>query len=262
MKKWFVEKGVFEENEEKLSLILGDRLTFVKRDEGQFGVLDMEGNVVTERGIFYGSIAFGRYLQTQGFFSFLPDNVFDCNYWMHHFGPLALNDEHMYIEAGCFKTVVKALGIEKLGFFVKQNKGYKFFSGQVYNGVALADIESQMFPEDLVLIAPKKEIGREFRFVIATDFKSYDYEIVTYSRYGLEENLDPTVPQSVIDYADQCIKGINYAPCVVWTLDICELYHEGSEKYAVVEPNSLMTSGWYNCDIQKIVDVVDRLLGE
>lgn len=261
-KKWFVEKDVFEENEEKLSLILGDRLVFVKRDAGKLEVCDLEGNAITERGIFYGSIAFGRYLQTQGFFSFLPDNVFDCNHWMPKFGPLALNEHHVYVEAGCFESIIKAIGFQEGNFFVKENKGYKFFSGQVYNGVALSDIKTQLFPEDLVLLAPKMEIGREFRFVINMNLVDYEYEIVTYSRYGLEENLDQIVPQSAIDYVNSCIKGVSYSPCVVWTLDVCELYREGSEKYAVVEPNSLMTSGWYNCDIQKIVDVMDNLVGE
>ncbi len=258
--KWFVEKDVFSENEDKLSSILGDRLTFVKNSLSDSLIVDMEGNPILEKGIFYGSIHLGRRLQKHGFLSFLSDDVFDCSTWLPRFGPLAVNFGHTYIEAGCFESFVKNFKFEFGDFFVKQDKGYKSFTGQVYNDQTLSQIKSDLFDNDMLLIAPIQKIGREFRFVVVSDFNNENYSniIITGSKYPSDD--DKTVPESALYFAQKTVAGIEYYPSQLWTIDICELSHEGSERYSVVEPNSLLTAGWYDCDIQKIIEQVEKNL--
>ncbi len=60
---WYVEKDVFPENEEKLSQVLGDRLTFVRRQSLLTGIETLDGSPVEQTGIFYGSIQLARHLQ-------------------------------------------------------------------------------------------------------------------------------------------------------------------------------------------------------
>ena len=42
---------------------------------------------------------------------------------------------------------------------------------------------------------------------------------------------------------------VQKCPASIWTIDICEYPHKGSDRYRVVEPNSLLSSGWYRADI-------------
>jgi hypothetical protein len=261
--KWYVEKGVFEENEPHLEEVLGDRLTYVKQNLGgsiDSLIVDMNDQPVSAPGVFYGSIQIARQLQKRGFFSFLPDNAFDYCNWLSRFGSLALNQSHLYLEAGCFRQMVHTLGLKEGQFFVKQEKGYKTLSGHVYNEPMTTLIERLLFPEELLVLAPLQKLGREFRFVIVD--KDFDNRILTQSAYSYEDECRSDVPQSAIDFAQACLDATHYYPAQIWTLDICELGHEDSGQYRVVEPNSLLTSGWYKCDVAAIVAEVDRIYNE
>lgn len=257
MMQWYVEKNVFPENEDRLSQVLGDRLTFVRRHSLINGIEKLDGSPVTETGIFYGSIQLARQLQHSGFLSFLPDNSFDCSYWMPYFGTLALNDSHFYIEAGSFASCIKTLGIDSVPFFVKQEKGYKHLSGHVYDNATCDLVRQILFPHELLLIAPISTFGREFRFVI-----DENDDIVTYSEYSTDCDYSESVPDSAIEFVRNTLASINYCPSNIWTLDICEYPHRDSGHYRVVEPNSLLSSGWYNADVEKIVNAVDKIVSE
>ena len=263
LNRWYVEKGVFEENEQRLEEVLGDRLTYVKQNLGgniDSLIVDMNDQPVSAPGIFYGSIQIARQLQKRGFFSFLPDNAFDYRNWLSRFGAIALNENHIYVEAGCFRKMVHTLGLKEGQFFVKQEMGYKTLSGHVYNEPMLTLIERLLFPEELLVLAPLQKLGREFRFVVVE--KDFEDKVLTQSSYSYEDEATSDVPQSAIDFAQSCLDAVNYFPAQIWTLDICELGHEGSEQYRVVEPNSLLTSGWYKCDVAAVVSEVDRIYKE
>lgn len=254
--KWYVEKDIFPENEDRLKEVLCDRVTFVRRSLLSFNEIeDLDGQRIVDVGVFYGSIHLALQLQKKGFLSFLPANDFDCTKWLPFFGSLALNHAHLYVEAGCLGSMVKCLKIDTVPFFVKQEKGYKIFSGQVYNDSTL-ELANQLFPNELLLIAPIEKIGREFRFVVDND-DEHGQSIITQSAYSHDGQDSDPVPHSVLEFATECIESVNYSPAQVWTLDICEIGSVGSNQYRVVEPNSLLTAGWYNADIKFIVKVVD-----
>jgi hypothetical protein len=255
--QWFVEKDIFPENEEKLSQVLGERLTFVRRQTLLTGIETLDGSPVEQTGIFYGSIQLARHLQRSGFLSLLPDNNFDCSYWMPYFGTLALNYAHLYIEAGCFASCVRTLGIDSVPFFVKQEKGYKHLNGHVYDNATCDLVRDILFPHELLLIAPISTFGREFRFVVDDNDN-----IITYSEYSLDCDYSEPVPDSAVEFVKKTMQAVNYYPSNIWTLDICEYPHKGSGQYRVVEPNSLLSSGWYNADVEKIVNAIDKIVSE
>jgi hypothetical protein len=254
--RWYIEKDVFPENEERLSQVLGNRLTFVRRSKIEFNEIEnLDGQRIVDVGVFYGSIHLALQLQKHGFLSFLPANDFDCTKWLPYFGSLALNHAHLYVEAGCLKSMVNSLKINTIPFFVKQEKGYKTFSGQAYNDSTL-ELVHRLFPNELLLIAPIEKIGREFRFMINDDIE-HGQSVIAQSYYSHYDEENIPVPQSALEFAISCINSVNYCPAQVWTLDVCEIGQVGSNQYRVVEPNSLLTAGWYNADIKLIVSMVD-----
>jgi hypothetical protein len=176
---------------------------------------------------------------------------------MPYFGTLALNFSHFYIEAGCFASCVRTLGIDSVPFFVKQEKGYKHLNGHVYDNATCDLVRDILFPHELLMIAPISTFGREFRFVIDDNDN-----IITYSEYSLDCDYSEPVPDSAVEFVKKTMQAVNYYPSNIWTLDICEYPHKGSGQYRVVEPNSLLSSGWYNADVEKIVNAVDKIVSE
>lgn len=233
---WAIQKDVFPENEQKLETILGDRLHyFTMTPEGPTCSLDPPY-------ICYGSIPACRRLQRQGAICWLYDNVYDCSHYLPKLGELALNNPHMFVEYGTFPLLMNWLGHPDV--FIKQNSGYKCFTGQKYTEVDKIDL----FPEELLLLAQVKKIGAEWRFVIS------EGKLLTGSLYG--DILPQTDPGEFLHSISPLLPEIEPAP--IWTLDICE--YNGSFK--IVEINSLLSAGWYNSEIEKIVTEVDRLAND
>lgn len=234
-REWVIEDGVFPENEPKIRDILGDRLIWMNYtiDGPTFSK-----SPVTDY-IFYGSPVIGRRLQKADgpkALSWLYDYVYDCNYYLPYFQGLALNNPHMFVEAGTLSLLAEFL--ENPEWFIKQNSGYKTFTGMVGSG----RIETGLFSHELLMLAQKKPIEAEWRFVIK------DNSVLTYSGYG--DNIQ--CGEEAEEFAKTCL-STGYDPAPMWTLDICR--SEGS--YRVLEVNSLLAAGWYYCDIRAIVEAVD-----
>lgn len=231
-----VEEDVFGENEEKLKEILGDRLICMK--------YKIDGPTFSKSPatdyIFYGSPVIGRRLQrSQGpkALSWLYDSVYDCNYYLPYFQGLALNNPHMFVESGTLSLLAEFL--ENPEWFIKENSGYKTFTGLVSSG----PIKTGLFQHELLMLAQKKPIEAEWRFVIKDD------SVLTYSAYG--DNMQ--CGKEAEEFAKTCL-STGYDPAPMWTLDICR----SNGAYKVLEVNSLLSAGWYDCDVRAIVEAVDE----
>lgn len=139
--------------------------------------------------------------------------------------------------------------------WIRCNSGKKQFSGGVYTLdelIAEWGNSSMNEPEDTeYAIASPKTIGREWRIVIIEN------EIQSSSQYmnkGEPETLSYTkTPENVLKFAEEWRKShLFWSIPPSYVLDVCE--HEGDLK--IVEINNLLTSGWYECDIEKIVDKI------
>ncbi len=238
MNTWVVQQEVFAENYFRMKLKLGDRL--IRFDHRITGA-----QFERDPGLgffFYGSIAAGRMLQrTHNAVCWLYDEVYDCAYYMPHFKGFLLNEKHSFITAGFLEDYLYG----KTEIFVKENKGYKNFTGCVYDEMANYEI-ARLDRSTLLLVAPKKEIQAEWRMVVS------DNKVLTFSQYG--SRIHPTDDEAVA-FANKVanIVSWSYNPAPIWTLDIA--LSEG--RYYVLEVNSLLSAGWYNCEVGKIIDAVD-----
>jgi hypothetical protein len=233
-REWVVEEGVFDENEDKLREILGDRLILAKYT---INGPTFSKSPVTDY-IFYGTHTLGRRLQRSKdakAICWLYDKVYDCNYYLPFFGGYALNNPHLFVEAGTFHLLRDSLSSPSM--FVKQNSGYKTFTGLVVN----SEIPTDLYRDELLMLAPVKPVELEWRFVISKG------SVLTQSPYGDILDSGPHMEEAK-EFAKAVITT-DYDPAPMWTLDICR--SEGA--YKVVEVNSLLSAGWYNCDIAKIV---------
>ena len=106
--------------------------------------------------------------------------------------------------------------------------------------------------ESKIQVSTPKWIEREWRTMVV------DGEVITASQYSREHCLcmDPDVPSEVIEYANKMAKL--YAPDKVFTLDICRVADTNELK--IVETNCFNSSGWYFCDMYKMLDTVNQFL--
>lgn len=233
MKKWVVQKEVFPENYTRLKSILKDRMIDLRyKISGPHFESDPGMGFV-----FYGSIVAGRRLQrTHGAICWLYDYVYDCNVYMPYFKGRCINDDHVFISAGYFDAITYPC-------FVKQNSGYKEFTGTVCDSQVKKEV-SLLDPSTMLLVSTTKRVDAEWRFVV------FDNNILTYSQYG--SSIHHT-DDGACEFAKDTLKLSDYSPAPLWTLDV--VLSDG--KYYIMEVNSLLSAGWYNCDVSKIIEAVD-----
>lgn len=125
-------------------------------------------------------------------------------------------------------------------------KDFKIFKDNVYNN----DI-SNIIKNSLVVISKIKEIYAEFRFFIV--YK----KIVTYSQYksGGQVYLSEFIPNEAINFVSNIINI--WQPAKAFVIDVA--YTE--EGYKIVEFNNFNASGFYACNVQKIIEAIETYAG-
>lgn len=113
-------------------------------------------------------------------------------------------------------------------------------------------------PTDVVLLSEVKHIEYEWRTIVSSkqcitgcQYKSYDQQT---QRLG----VDPTsyFPERVSNFVNEVIQKINWCPDDIFVIDIVE---SNGEKLSIMEINALSTSGWYDCDIGRIIEEIALL---
>ncbi len=253
---WLIQRDVFPEHEEEMARILGKRAIFFKYTIN--GPSYEDGRSPSDRCLVRGSIQICRRLQAEGHVAFMPDQVFDCSYYMGSFGCHALNWNHCYVTAGLFKQShdVFIKGAFGESPFVKENSGYKGFTGRVFDEHTQDDI-SKLWPYTLLMVAPEQFFTHEFRLVIAeTDEEA---SILTGSHYLGDFGMQPEMDVVQL-YGQNILDAIDYHPAPFWTLDICTVpgcLIDSEYSLKVLEVNSLLAAGWYDSDVEAIVNAVD-----
>lgn len=139
--------------------------------------------------------------------------------------------------------------------WIRSNSGSKLFTGGIFDVKTFKIeqdylIQHNMHDIEFVVAFPKK-IGKEWRLIVIND------TIVSGSLYmdNGEEVTGSKLPTEVVDFATEWVKKHHFLFPQGYVLDICE--HE--DQYKCVEVNNLLTSGWYNSDIDKIVYHITHL---
>lgn len=253
MRSWIIERDIFPENEAKLEALLGDRITWAKMtiDGPEFSRRPIDGSIC------YATHTMGRRLQaSHGAISWLYDEIYDCHFYLPHFQEFALNNPHFFVERGTIHMLLDKLGMGETKFFIKENSGYKNFTGFAGTADNILPELDRVFDTEMLMIADAKQIGAEWRYIVTTDpLREEPHQILTSSPYGeLKSSADPTeFVRNVL--RTPSVRSYNSAPA--WTLDVCELPDGG---FAVVEINSLLSAGWYDCDVEKIVNFIESVV--
>jgi hypothetical protein len=138
--------------------------------------------------------------------------------------------------------------------FIRPNSGAKTFTGQ---SVKYEDFEN--FIEDvekygkksmddiLCIISSHKKIEEEWRVVV------FNNEVLTYSQYmnNGEIEIKREIDDGALELAEE-IATLEWQPDIGYTLDICKY----SNRYYLLEANSLSCAGLYSCDEKIIIDKI------
>lgn len=216
--------------------------------------------------IAYGTINLIKEIQRQrlswcpGYFA--DFDKYKCSQYYYALGGHLLNDDYYFLPF-CEINRRKAALFEMFGedkLFIRPDSGLKTFNAGPVIG---ADFSSPNFgnlwfsdkvnPNTLCVIASHKNIDREIRFIIA------DNEIITASQYKNrgEIGFSTDIPPEAIEKAKQIILS-RYAPDRIYIMDLAE--YQGD--WYLLELNAFSTSGFYSCDLEKIVSRVSKIAQE
>lgn len=187
-----------------------------------------------------------------------PENL-DCAAYYPHFADFLLNRRHEII-TGVDAIREKTRLFREYGsggrVFARPTSVHKLFAGRL---IAEADFETALAPtrydsETKVVIAEPRELGREWRLVVAAD------EVVAASQYaaGGVKSVAATCPADVLTFARNLLGAVTWRPDDLFMLDV----GEAEVGLRLVELNSFSCSWLYACDLAPVVKAVSRIAAE
>ncbi len=129
-----------------------------------------------------------------------------------------------------------------------------------YDGFMETWKSSVMTPLTPTLVASPKNVRFEYRIFVV------NAEVITASLYHVNDRLmkrnadtdDNSLDPLVREYAQEQVD--RWQPAVAFVMDIGVLEDDrGHYDFRIVEINSFNCSGFYECDVKKIVEAVERL---
>lgn len=203
-----------------------------------------------------GSYTLARTAKKRGWTpgAFINDN-FEFSKWLSGWGK-----ENM-LNAEAIEAKIKDIVIpeEWITLFARPCEDTKFFSGTVFerdnlkfwlNEVMKGTDKESLNAETRIIIAPIKKILAEYRLFVV------DSNIVTGSMYKVRdqviygEHVDPLA----LSFAESMIS--KWEPDRAYVLDIA-ITDEGPK---IIEVNNINSSGFYLCDMDKIVDAIEKMV--
>lgn len=186
--------------------------------------------------------------------TFINEN-FHSSRWLEHWGNFMLNSQTITDQ---ISKIQCPWDIPRI--FIRPCLDTKVFTGFSMrtsdldlwrNDLLSQGRDSHWFgPQTEVMLAPAQEINAEYRFFIV------DKKVVTGSMYKLGHRLvhDPYIPDYVSDFCQQMVNI--WQPSRGFVMDIAET----PEGCKIIEINNLNHSGFYACDVLKIVATVNDMI--
>jgi len=218
-----------------------------------------EGNV-----ILMGATSLKNLCRERGFLPGYIDQNLDQSIFLEKYGERMLNKAAKVCD---FDKVEKQ---EYDNFFLRPVLDGKQFSGMKLTWAQYVDWRDRVValngeensfaslkPGDRVLYGPLVNIHEEYRFFVI------DGKVITGSRYkrGGKIQYDAHVDDFIREYAQECCDI--WVPNKAFTLDIAVIDKpEGTppkEALAIIEGNSVNSSGMYQCDMGKVVAALEEV---
>ena len=269
MIKWFIEKHMFSEYEEKLISIIRDKgMSVVLYEDTEPNNVIVKSNLLEDDiVIFHCSLQDGsKVLRTPVYPGvWLTKENYECYKWMGYYGDNLLNSEYLMMGLNDVirnKHKLKDFGTDKI--FIRPSDGLKTFPGQV---ITLNNLEEDISVlskcyggismETLIIVAPDKSslMKDECRFVVVNG------EVITGARYMDAQRRkdwtaiwDNTCSDLGATVFAQNMTNL-YQPDTAFTLDVCRL---SNGEYKVIEINSFNCASLYGSDLEKVVTSVSK----
>lgn len=249
--RWLIESGVWDEEQQLKDLLGGEYLSTLLVEPSQPHMC-------------YGSLEWIDKLQKLRYpklLSIANFPNFDCRYYYPHFQPHLFNRDYRFATASRliehFHEVTE--GIE-VNIFVRPATGFKpnGFTGKVINSLTFDSVMaelSELDPAEMMVLSSEKHIDREYRAIVANkqyvtgcQYRSYCPES---GKLGVDPDpyIHPKLEQHVNYFAAN-----KWEPDPIYVMDIVE----SQGKLSIMELNALSTSGWYDTDIVRIINCVQR----
>jgi len=197
---------------------------------------------------------------------YLELDNYECSKYYGYYGNKLLNSN--YIMMGMndiirnYHSIFELFNTDKI--FIRPSNGYKSFPGQLlpldnfeFEFNVLKQSYGGLNMDDLVILAPYKEIINEYRFIVV------DNKVVTGSLYMNKENrktniaifdqpCDASHPATL--YASELADL--YTPDNAYTLDICET----SSGFHLLEINSFCCANMYGANLDDVVKAINKIV--
>lgn len=183
--------------------------------------------------------------------AFTNDN-FDVRIWLGIFGEKLLNHDSKIYKFGEIPAPV-----DNTSFFIRPVYDLKIFAGNVVDSESFSSWQNKAVAygdtlnyDTPVAIAPPKRIYEEYRFFVV------DGKIITQSRYKIGHKViySKEVNIDAINFAERMINI--WVPDTAFVMDVAHT----PDGYKVIEFNSINASGFYACDIKKIILALNELV--
>lgn len=270
---WVIERHIFEE-EQELALIAE-----VRRQGGEVKVIDplSKHNFDYETSywledrpvVFRGSLNIGKRTCQHAWYPgvIMDKKNFNCSTYYTYWGKWMLNKDYWMMPIAelsfkkdfildCLEGLYCPYYAKGKQVFIRPDSGIKQFAGGFFNLNDLSSLKN-IEPSTLVLIAPVKQVDREWRFVVC------DNKVITGSQY-YEKGEYVNKPNSytsygyytaALSYLSHVLAQITWQPDPIYTVDVCE----SKEEFSILKLNSFSCSALYNCDLSKVVEAANQV---
>jgi hypothetical protein len=184
-----------------------------------------------------------------------PDNL-DCSCYFAHFGKFLLNQNYAIlpgVEAIRQRDWLFEVFGKEGEVFARPTGCDKVFTGRCIFKDAFAPAlgPTRYDPATLVVVAAPREVGREWRLVVAGD------RVVAGSQYAAEGSkcVEPACPEEIRAFAESMLAAVRWRPDPIFMVDVCE---SGGRPW-LVELNGFSTSWLYACNLETVVAEASEL---
>lgn len=209
--------------------------------------------------IAYGTFPFARQIQLHRRWApgawCDPVNL-DCSCYFAWFGRYLLNQRYAILP-GIEAIRLRDWLFEVFGkddeVFARPAGCHKVFTGRcIYRDDFASALGPATFdPATLVVIAAPREIGREWRLLVAGD------QVIASSQYAEEGSkcVETGCPDEVRAFAEAMLAEVRWRPDPIFMLDVCE----SGRKLWLVELNGFSCSWLYASDLKAVVAAASEL---
>jgi hypothetical protein len=265
---WLIEAGVYGAEADSLlaeirrqgmaAEIVPHQALQKEKDLAVGGQLLADGDCV----IGYGTFPFARQIQLHRRWvpgAWCDPTSLDCTAYFAHFGKFLLN-QHYTIMPGVEAIrqcdwLYEVFSTEG-EVFARPTGCHKVFTGRCIDRGDFASAlgPTRYDPTTLVVVAAPKEIGREWRLVVAKD------SVIAASQYAVEGSkcIEPGCPEEIRAFAEAMLAEVRWRPDPMFMIDLCE----SAGRLWLVELNGFSTSWLYACDREAVVAAAGKLAAQ